>query len=284
VFKRYVEAIKPERTFFNVLMTAAGFVFAAKWHIDWQLALATIAGTSLLVMSGCLANNATDAGLDARMPRTRKRATATGRIAVLHLVVLASLLGALGLAALVLWVNRLTALLGVLAYVDYVALYAWTKRTTPWSTLAGTPAGALPLVAGYTAVTGRLDTTALALALVMVFWQMVHFYAIGIYRLKDYQAGGLPIWPAKYGVRNTQFWMLAYTVLYLFALGFLSVVGNTGAVFFCVTILAGLYWLWCGINGFRSQAPEIWARGMFGISLITLLVLSTLLTFSCLLS
>ena len=273
-FKRYLEAVKPERTFFNVMMTAAGFLLASKLHVDWGLALATIVGTSLLVMSGCLSNNATDTRLDATMPRTRGRASATGAVPTRNLVLLAAVSGVGGLAVLAIWVNWLTALLGVVAYVDYVVIYGWTKRTTPWSTLAGTPAGALPLSAGYTAVAGRFDAVALALALVMICWQMVHFYAIGIYRLKDYKAGGLPIWPARYGVRNTQIWMLAYTVLYLGAIDWLAGIGNMGAIFFWSSILIGLYWLWLGVTGFRSLKPDKWARRMFGASLYVLLLLA----------
>jgi protoheme IX farnesyltransferase len=283
--KDYFEALKPERTFFNVMMAAAGFLLASQWRrVDWWLFLAAMVGTSLLVMSGCLANNATDSQLDTRMPRTRKRASATGVVPARNLAGLAVLLGGIGLGVLLAWVNWLTALLGLLAYLDYVVLYAWTKRTTPWSTLAGTPAGALPLVAGYTAVAGRFDAVAWALALVMVFWQMAHFYSIGVYRLKDYKAGGLPIWPARYGVKNTQRWILAYVLLYVLAVDWLDIAGNMGTIFFWSMIWLGLYWLWLGVTGVRSQAPEKWARRMFGFSLITLLLLAAGITLSPLLA
>lgn len=274
MLKGYIEALKPERTFFNVMMTAAGFLLASKWHVNWPLALATILGTSLLVMSGCLANNATDSQLDAHMPRTKKRASATGAVPVWHLIILAVVYGVAGLYLLVAWVNWLTAILGVVAYLDYVVLYGWTKRTTPLSTLAGTPAGALPLMAGYTAVSGQLTAVVWLLGAVMLCWQMVHFYAIGIYRLKDYRAGGLPIWPARYGVSNTQCWMLIYTALYLCAVAWLIVTGSMGYVFTVVIGGMGLYWLWVGIRGLQSESPEKWARRMFGLSLSILLVLA----------
>ncbi|HUB93327.1 MAG TPA: heme o synthase [Verrucomicrobiae bacterium] len=280
MLKGYAEAIKPERAFFNIMMTAAGLLFATRWHVSWAVTLATIAGTSLLVMSGCLANNITDRRLDATMPRTKKRASASGIISVQVLVLLAAIFGIVGLGILAVWVNVLTALLGVLAYFDYVVLYAWTKRTTPLSTLAGTPAGALPLAAGYTAITGHFNMIALVLSLVMVFWQMVHFYAIGIFRRNDYRAGNLPIWPVRYGVRNTQAWMLVFTLLYIAAIFWLAAIGHTGRIFAVVVGVMGLYWLWLGIKGFRLQEPKKWARGMFGFSLTTLLVFCACLTLS----
>lgn len=269
--KSYLQAVKPERTFFNVMMAAAGFVYAAHWHINWALALATVAGTSLLVMSGCLTNNATDARVDAIMPRTRKRASANGEIPVRNLVVLAVIFGVVGLGILYMWVNTLVAWFGVAAYLDYTALYAWTKRTTPLSTLAGTPAGSLPLAAGYVAVTGRFDGTALLLALIMLAWQMAHFYAIGIYRLKDYKAGGMPVWPARYGVRNTQMWILVFIGMFILLAELLN------NPVFTATALAGLYWLYHGVKGVRSEKTEAWARGSFGVSLWVLLVFAAAL-------
>lgn len=273
LFKNYYSALKPERTYANVMTTAAGFLFASKWNINWVLLLSTIIGTTCVVMSACAVNNCTDRTLDGRMPRTKKRPTVTGEVPVKYLAILAAVLGVAGFSLLILKVNLITALLGVVGYIDYVVLYAWTKRTTPWSTLVGTISGAVPVMAGYTAITGRFDITALSLGLVMLFWQMPHFYSIGIFRLADYKAGGLPIWPVRYGVRNTQRWIVAYTLLYLLAVALLVYKGSTGLVFTTVIGCMGLYWVWRGLSGFKSQDPKLWARSMFGFSLITLLAL-----------
>jgi protoheme IX farnesyltransferase len=177
------------------------------------------------------------------MPRTRKRPTATGALPARNVLLLAIVLGAAGFMVLTVYVNWLTTLLGVIGYVDYVVLYGWTKRTSVHSTLVGTISGAVPIVAGYTAVTGRFDTTALLLGLVMLFWQMPHFYAIGIFRHDDYKAAGLPIWPVRKGVRSTQKWIIAYTLLYVLAVIALGVIGAAGAVFTGVLGVLGLYWL-----------------------------------------
>lgn len=271
--RNYYAALKPERTYANVMTTAAGFLLACRWHISLGLFVATLVGTTLVVMSACGVNNSTDRGIDAQMPRTKKRATVTGDAPVWRLAMLSTALGVIGFVVLAVWVNWLVVLLGVIGYVDYVILYAWTKRTTPWSTLVGTISGAVPLAAGYVAVTGRFDMVALALSLVMVFWQMPHFYAIGIFRRKDYKAGRLPVWPVRYGVKNTQIWMIIYAALYLLAITFLALVGSLGGVAFILWAM-GLFWVWRGVRGLSNQTPEKWARGMFGFSLITLLVLS----------
>lgn len=272
--KAYYAALKPERTYANVMTTGAGFLFACKWHISWVHFLAVLVGSTLIVMSACGVNNCIDRELDARMPRTKQRATATGEVPARNLLTLAAILGLAGFVVLIVKVNWLTVLLGAIGYIDYVLLYAWTKRTTPWSTLIGTVSGAVPIVAGYTAATGRFDIAAFLLGLVMVLWQMPHFFAIGIFRLKDYKLGRLPIWPVRYGVQNTQIWMLAYTALFIIAVLLLDRFGSAGIVFAVVMSLSGLYWLVRGIKGFRDLQPEKWARGMFGLSLLILLVLT----------
>ena len=138
-------------------------------------------------------------------------------------------------------------------------------------------------MAGYTAATDHFGLTALLLGVIMLFWQMPHFYAISIFRLKDYKAGGIPVWPARYGIKNTQIWMIAYTVLYVLAIIALAVFGKGGIAFGAVLGLLGLYWLWIEVKGLRLEKPEKWARGVFGFSLITLLVFSAMITLSPLL-
>jgi protoheme IX farnesyltransferase len=272
--RMYYYALKPERTYANVMTTAAGFLFACAWHINWSLLLATLIGTTLVVMSACAANNATDRSIDLLMPRTRKRATATGAVPVRHVIAIAIIFGLAGFALLTAQVNLLTALLGLVGYVDYVVLYAWSKRKTPHSTLIGTISGAIPLVAGYTAVAGRLDTAALLLGLVMTFWQMGHFYSIAIFRRKDYAAGNIPVWSVRYGVKNTQKWLLFYVALYLLTVLWLAASTPGGWLLGIGMGALALYWLYRGFAGFKMMQPEKWARGMFGLSLILLLAFS----------
>lgn len=281
-FQAFYTALKPERTYANVMTTAAGFLFACRWHIDWLLFIYTILGTTLIVMSACGVNNVTDRRIDAVMARTKKRGTVTGSVPARKLILVAMLFGLIGFAVLAVHVNPLTVIVGAIAYIDYVVLYGWSKRTTPWSTLIGTISGAAPLVAGYTAFTGQFDLTALLLGHVMVFWQMVHFYAIAIFRQKDYTAAQVPVWSVRYGARSTQKWIIFYTLLYLVSVIQLTLFTATGPVFLTVVGLLGLVWVYRGMSGLTSSNPVKWARGMFGYSLINLLVFSLVLPLSVL--
>jgi len=275
--RAYYQTLKPERTYANVITTGAGFLLASRWQVHWWLLLAIVIGTTLVVLSACAANNCTDRGVDAKMPRTKKRALVTGFLPIRNVAFLAIVLGIAGFVVLITSVNWLTVLIGAIAYVDYVVLYAWSKRHTIYSTLIGTISGAAPLVAGYTAVTGRFDATAVLLGILMICWQMPHFYAIGIFRHEDYRAAGLPVWPVRRSLRNTQYWILLYTAGFTASCIGLAVMGAIGAIGAVTLSLLGMYWLAIGFKGFRMPDSKKWARSMFGLSLVIVLVVSVIL-------
>jgi protoheme IX farnesyltransferase len=275
--KAYYQLTKPGIIYGNLLTALAGFLLASKWHIDWTLLLALLAGVSLVIASACVFNNYLDRGLDEKMQRTKRRALVTGAIPVSQALVYATGLGTAGFAALIVGTNWLTVAIGVIAFVDYVVLYGLAKRRSEHGTLVGTVAGAAPVVAGYCAVTDRFDGGALILFMILVLWQMPHFYAIAIYRLKDYKAAGLLVWPVKKGLPSTKRQMLGYILAFMLANIALSLFGYTGYTYAAVMTLIGLYWLWLALQGFKTDNDRQWGRQMFFCSLIVILGLSVML-------
>jgi protoheme IX farnesyltransferase len=225
-------------------------------------------------------NNYIDREIDAKMERTKKRALVVGAIQPASALVYGSILGLLGLLVLTVYTNLVTVLIGVLAFVSYVVVYGYAKRASVHGTLVGSVPGALSLVAGYTAVTDRIDITALLLFLIMVLWQMPHFYAIAIYRIKDYRAAGLPVLSIKKGIVATKKHILAYILAFTVACTLLHFYSHAGYVYLAVMLIASLYWFWYALNGFKISDVNYWAKGVFGISLLTLLIFSLLLSVS----
>lgn len=250
----------------------AGFLLASRWHVHVVLLLATLSGMSLVVASACVLNNYIDRNLDAAMPRTQKRVLATGQLNPWVVLVYAIVLGIAGFVLLGRYVSALVVVLGAIAYVDYIVLYGYSKRRSVHSTIIGTISGAMPIVAGYCAALGKIDVGAIILFLSMVFWQMPHFFAIAIFRMNDYAAGGIPVLPLKKGVHRTKVQMVIYTVLLVLTACSLSVFSRTGYIYGVVMALIGADWLWRGVSGFRSENDVAWARKMFFFSLRTLLV------------
>jgi len=270
----YYHLTKPERTYANVMTAGAGFLLAAKWHVHVGLLLALLVGMSLLVASACVLNNYIDRDLDTRMPRTKKRALPKGEVPARNVLVFTAMLGGGGMFLLAAYVNWLVVVLGLAAYFDYIVLYGIFKRRSVHGTLVGTVSGSIPMVGGYCAVTGRIDAGAIILYLTMTFWQMAHFFAIAIYRMKDYAAGGIPVLPIKKGVHRTKVQIMLYAVAFTIAAVSLSAFGYTGYIYATVMGFLGCVWLWRGYHGFKARDDVAWARMMFLFSLKALLLFS----------
>ena len=273
--KAYYYLTKPGIIYGNVMTAAAGFLLAAAWeHIDFGLLLATLAGTSLVIASACVVNNFIDRGIDKKMARTQKRALVKGTISGQAALLYAAILGITGFACLIFWVNAWVVGLGAIAFIDYIVLYGYSKRHSVYGTLVGSIAGASPITAGYLAVTGRPDMGAVLLFLIMTFWQMPHFYAIAMFRLKDYTAANIPVLPRRRSVKETQWQILFYIIAFGAATVLLSARGYAGVTFALIMTFTSLWWLSKGIRGFHSPDAQKWARQMFGTSLYVLLILS----------
>lgn len=275
--KNYYRIVKPGIIYANVLTAVAGFLLGAKGHLYPGLFFAMLFGTSFIIASACVFNNVIDLNIDAKMERTKNRPLVTNAILVRQALVYASLLLLLGISILT-FTNLLTVLIGLIGFVDYVFFYTYSKRKTSLATLIGSISGATPIVAGYTTVTNHFDIGALLLFLILTFWQMPHFYAIAIYRLKDYQAANIPVLPAVKGMLTTKIQMVLYGLAFLIAASLLTFLGFTGYLYLIGMLLTGTIWLGMSLRGFWLKDSTKWARGVFFFSLVTILILSVLLS------
>ena len=275
--KKYYQLTKPGIIYGNVMTAAAGFLLASKWHVDVRLFLATIVGTSLVIAAACVTNNYIDRGIDIKMARTKKRALVSGSIAPKNAIAFAVILGLLGFLVLIAYSTLQVAAIGAAALVDYVLLYGVAKRRSVHGTLVGSFAGAAPILAGYVAARGHFDSGALVVFLILLLWQMPHFYAIASYRFNDYKAAGLPVLPVKSGVRAAKRQILAYIAAFIIATTLLTVLGYTGYIYLFVMTAIGLLWFRYGLRGFKTADDKLWSRKMFLISLVVILVVSIMM-------
>lgn len=279
-FRDYYHLTKPGIIRGNALTAAAGFFLASKGHSNWRLFLETLAGISLVIASACVLNNYIDRGIDAKMARTKKRALVSGAISARNALAYASVLGLAGALVLAVYTNVLTVAAGLVGFVFYIVFYGLSKRHSIYGTLIGSVSGATPPVAGYLAVTNHFDTAALLLFLILVCWQMPHFYAIALYRLKDYTAAGLPVLPAKKDSRTVKLHMLLYVLAFVAAAVLLFVFGYTGYVYLASVIILGSAWLWLCLQGYKAEDDKLWARRMFLFSLLAITVLCIVISAS----
>lgn len=231
-----------------------------------------LAGISLVIASACVCNNYLDRDIDRKMDRTRGRALVRGDASPQAALTYAAVLGVVGLGLLLLFTNLITAAIGLFGFIAYVFIYGYAKRRSVHGTVVGSISGAIPPVVGYCAVSGRLDLAALLLFLVLVCWQMPHFYAIAIFRMADYKAAGIPVHPLVAGMRATKLQMLAYIGAFTAAGTSLSLFGYTSLAFGVFVVVLGWFWFWQGLRGLRTTDDVAWARKLFGASLLVLLL------------
>lgn len=276
--KSYLRLIKPGITVSNTIATAAGSLLAAS-AVGFMPDnfIGVVVGVALVIASACVVNNILDRDIDAKMKRTSKRGLPAGSISVKPASAYAAALGVSGFLLLWFLTNPLTFWLGWLAYVWYVAVYGWAKRTTPYSTILGGVAGALPPAAGYTALVGSFDMAAWLLFAILFFWQIPHFYAIAMFRRDDYKKAGLPVWSVNYGLSQTKLQVFASVILYAVLAVLLFTYGYVGVVYLAGSSLISIYWIFTGIKLYKSGDDVRWARAMFGVSLLVLMAMCVLI-------
>jgi protoheme IX farnesyltransferase len=291
--KNYYRLAKPGIVYGNLLTTIAAFLFASQWHFNLSIVLvflATVVGLGLVIASAAVFNNYLDREIDKKMERTAKRALVTGLISERNALMYARILGVIGFALLCVYVNLLTAGIALIGFIFYVGIYGYAKRKTHWGAVVGSIPGAVPIVVGYTAVTGHLDLTAFILFLILVAWQMPHFYGIAMYRLDEYKAAGIPVFPAKKGIRTTKIHIVGYMIAYLVAVSALTFFGFAGYSYLVSVLIFGFIWLVLALKGFSqktnieivedSKTKKIldpnakWARKVFLFSLIVIVTFS----------
>lgn len=267
----YMMLTKPGIIMGNGITTAGGFILASKGSFNPWLFFAAMLGLSLVIASACVFNNYLDRHIDEKMQRTKKRPLVLGIIPLRAALAFGLALGLGGAGILLFYTNPLALSIALFGFAVYVLLYTLLKTKTVHGTLIGSVAGAVPPVVGYCAASGTFDTGAFLFFLIMALWQIPHFFAIAIYRLKDYEAANIPVLPLTKGFKRTKIHMLIYTLAFTLACTLLTVAGYTGIPFLIVSLLLGLAWLAVCIEGFFTTHDAKWARKVFRTSLIVIM-------------
>ena len=273
--RAYYYLTKPGIVYGNVLSAIAGYLFIAKANFDLLTFISMVFGIAYVIGSACVLNNYFDRNIDAKMFRTKYRALVTGKISTRNALIYSAVLGGLGFGLLIAKTNWLTVIVGLIGYIDYVIVYGYTKRRTNYSTSLGSISGSAAIVAGYTTFTNKLDATAVALFLIMVFWQMAHFHAIALYRIKDYKAAGIMTLPFRKGPKFTRISIQLYIIAFMLATIQLVVLRKIGYIYAAIMIVVGSVWFYISLD--QQLDHTLWAKRMFKFSLIVLLCLSVLL-------
>jgi protoheme IX farnesyltransferase len=211
------------------------------------------------------------------MVRTRNRPLPAGRMRP-RTVLLAGLLGGgIGIAGLAAVANLLTAAVGLVVIVTYVAFYTPLKRISAINTLVGAVPGALPPVLGWAAASGELSLGALALFLIQYVWQPPHVLAIAWRHRVDYAAAGMPMLGATdASVASMRRQLLIYCAVLIPLSTYPARIGIAGDVYFWGALAVSGGFFLCGL-AMAIRPSERTAKLVFKSSLFYLPALFVLL-------
>ncbi|VFT11486.1 protoheme IX farnesyltransferase [Pseudomonas aeruginosa] len=136
----------------------------------------------------------------------------------------------------------------------------------------------MPPVVGYCAVSGQFDAGAASLLAIFCLWQMPHSYAIAIFRLKDYEAAGIPVLPVARGIAVTKIHIVLYILAFMAATLALCLGGYAGYGYLLVAVAVSLWWLAIALTGYWTADDRVWARKLFAFSIVAITALSVMMS------
>jgi heme o synthase len=261
----YVELTKPKVQSL-LLLTTIATMYVAGDPSPLLVALTCLGGYLSAGGAGAV-NHWFDRDIDAQMSRTAGRPLPAGRVSPRAALAFGCTLAALSLLELTLAVNPLAAALSFAGFLGYVFIYTvWLKRRTPQNIVIGGAAGAVPVLVGWAAVTGRVGWPAVVLFGIIFFWTPAHFWALAMRYSEDYRAAGVPMLPVVAGARATQRQIVLYTVLTVAVTLVLLPVARMGTIYVVAASALGVWFLQKAIQLWRTGTPAA-AMGVFRASL-----------------
>ncbi len=250
-WRDYYELTKPGVVMLMILTSLIGMLLAVPGWVPVEILVFGNLGIALCAGSAATVNHLVDRQIDLKMARTFNRPVAKGRVSPVNASIFALVLGVIGMAMLLVFVNAITAWLTLASLLGYAVVYTmFLKRATPQNIVIGGLAGAAPPLLGWTAVAGEIHGHGLLLALIIFAWTPPHFWALAVHRKDEYANAEIPMLPVTHGERYTKIHILLYTFILLavtllpFATGMLNwlyvlgaMVLNAGFIYWALVML-----------------------------------------------
>jgi protoheme IX farnesyltransferase len=269
-WREYLQLCKPRVVGLIVFTAVVGLLLADPAAVSPGLLIWSTLGIGLAAASAAAINHVADHRIDALMARTRHRPIPQGEIGRGQALLFAALLGGASMAILIGLVNVLTAVLTLVSLVGYAVIYTlYLKRATPQNIVIGGAAGAAPPVLGWTAATGNVDPHSLLLFLIIFAWTPPHFWALAIYRRKDYADAEVPMLPITHGVDFTRLQILLYSIILMVGSILPFVTYMSGPVYLAGIIPLDAVFLYYAVR-MQFDDDDRLALRMFGYSIVYL--------------
>ena len=253
-----------------VFTAVIGMFLSTPGMVPWDILFSGIIGIGFVAAAAAAFNCLIEESIDTKMARTRARTLGTGKISQQETLVLASILGLVGLAVLFFFVNFLTMWLTLITFFAYAAIYTvFLKPATPMNIVIGGASGAMPPVLGWAAVNNQLAPEAWILFLIIFCWTPPHFWALALYRREEYAKVGIPMLPVTHGEKFTLLHIILYTIILAIVTLMPFSVGMSGLIYlFFATILNAIF-LYYVVVLYRNYSDKL-SKKVFNYSILYL--------------
>jgi len=253
-----------------LVTTVPAMVLARRGFPSVWLIASTLIGGTIAAGGANAINQYLDRDIDEIMRRTRHRPLPSHQIEPIRALVFGLALGVVAFIWLATLVNLLAAALAVGAIAFYVLVYTmWLKRSSPQNIVIGGAAGAVPVLVGWAAVTGRVGLPAAVMFAIVFLWTPPHFWALAIRYERDYAAAGVPMLPVVAGRQATSRHIVAYTVVLTAVTLSLYPVGRMGLIYLSSAVALGALFIAGAVRLRRKPSPAR-AMDLFRFSIVYL--------------
>ncbi len=260
----FFELIKFRLSFLVTFSAVFGFLLSSNYINYFSLFILIISGF-FITGSSIINNQIIEKDSDKLMNRTKNRPLPTNKISSRNALFISLALSITGLILMVLFLNKLTALLSFLSLIIYTFLYTPLKKVGPIAVLVGAIPGALPPLIGWAASTNDISLEALIIFSIQFIWQFPHFWAIAWVCDDDYKRAGFKLLPNN-GKKNfsTAVNIMTYT-MFLIPLGLLpTIFGITGLISGVVAVVCAILFLIQTLRLIKDYSKTSALRIMFG--------------------
>ncbi|SAL26799.1 protoheme IX farnesyltransferase [Caballeronia peredens] len=270
---QYIALTKPRVTQLAVFCAVIGMFLSTPGMVPWDKLIGGAVGIWLLAGAAFAINCLVEQKVDAKMRRTAWRPSARGQITSTQILTFSAVLGGIGMWTLYTFTNPLTMWLTIATFVGYAVVYTLLlKPFTPQNIVIGGASGAMPPALGWAAVTGAVPGDAWILVLIIFVWTPPHFWALALYRRKDYENAGLPMLPITHGEKYTLLNIFLYTLV-LFAVTLMPYIsGMSGVVYLASAVALGAGFIGYAWKMYREYSDAL-ARKTFRYSIVYLSLL-----------
>lgn len=264
------ELTKARLTTMVLLTTLTGYCLTSRGVFDWARLGHTLLGTGLVAICSSILNQALERKTDALMRRTLSRPFVTHRLPLKETIAVGLVLGGVGMAELIWFVNGLTAFLSLVTLVIYVFIYTPLKRVSEINTLVGAIPGALPPLLGTTAALGHFSIEGWTLFALLGMWQLPHFYAIAWMYKDEYGGAGLRMVSTDDATGKRTAIHAVVSALILLPVSLLpALIGHSGLLYATFAGVLSLVFIGAAIR-FARMPDRPHARTLFLVSIIYL--------------